>query len=400
MRTSLLKILCLTAFAAALFCGCEKEGGEGQDGYDKVLILYSAGFNSLSSYLAQDIEDLQKGWLPAKKSREALLVISRQPEYSGDYNDRTAPFLFRIYKGKKGPVLDTLYSMEKGESLASAANLRTFLSKAAELFPSKSYGLILSSHATGWMPSFYFSNPERYDAPRIRSVTQEVYIDNGRRESMEIDIPDFAAAVPMHFDYMIFDACLMGGVEVAWELRNVTGRIGFCQTETLAEGFDYRNITERLLNSTPADPEQACRDFFESYDSRSGNYRSATVSYVDCGSMDELAQICRTLFGKYREKLTIMDGDNVQGYFYDASKHWHYDLYDIIEKAGADAGELAELKAALEKCVLYKAATPYFFNLQIKSHCGLSMYLPSMGGKYLDEFYKTLEWNKATELVR
>ena len=30
----------------------------------KVLLLYSAGFNNLSSYLKSDIQDLKSGWLP------------------------------------------------------------------------------------------------------------------------------------------------------------------------------------------------------------------------------------------------------------------------------------------------------------------------------------------------
>jgi hypothetical protein len=34
------------------------------------------------------------------------------------------------------------------------------------------------------------------------------------------------------------------------------------------------------------------------------------------------------------------------------------------------------------------------------TYCGLSMYLPCNGSDYLDEYYKTLAWNKATSLVR
>ena len=59
----------------------------------------------------------------------------------------------------------------------------------------------------------------------------------------------------------------------------------------------------------------------------------------------------------------------------------------------------AAAEAALNGCISYKAATPYFLELQINTYSGLSMYLPSVGDAQLNEFYKTLAWNKATNLV-
>lgn len=422
----------MVAAAMAVLCGCGKSGTEEPEGYGRVLILYSAGYNSLSSYLEEDIEELGKGWLPSEKSSDILLVINKTTIRSGDYVDQTSPCIFRMYKRKKDgtTVRDTLYTLQKGAAMASSDNLRTLLSKVVELYPSQSYGMILSSHATGWMPSFYFNNPRRFEGsnssvrhsagiqnteepyveaypegshPMTKSVTQEVYTSGGLEYSYEIDIQDFAAAIPMHLDYILFDACLMGGVEVAWQLRNVTDFIGASQAETLADGFDYSNIGERLLHSYPSQPQKVCEDFFNYYNSLSGDYRSATISYVDCSQLDGLASVCRSLFQKYRDSISSLDGDDVQGYFYDPAKHWHYDLYDIVAKAGATADELSSLQAALDKCVLYNAATPMFFEdsapLTISTHCGLSMYLPSMGSEYLDNFYQTISWNMDTNLL-
>ena len=53
-----------------------------------------------------------------------------------------------------------------------------------------------------------------------------------------------------------------------------------------------------------------------------------------------------------------------------------------------------------------RVATPQFLGIEIKNYSGLSMYLPSAtidkDGKIdaqLNEFYRTLAWNKATYLV-
>ena len=46
----------------------------------KVLLLYSAGLMDISSYLKEDIQDLEGGYVPRKmESADVLLVFSRQP---------------------------------------------------------------------------------------------------------------------------------------------------------------------------------------------------------------------------------------------------------------------------------------------------------------------------------
>ena len=57
-----------------------------------------------------------------------------------------------------------------------------------------------------------------------------------------MDVLEMVRAITIHLDYIIFDACLMGGIEVAYELRNVADKIGFSQAEILAHGFPYKPI--------------------------------------------------------------------------------------------------------------------------------------------------------------
>ena len=81
-------------------------------------------------------------------------------------------------------------------------------------------------------------------------------------------------------------------------------------------------------------------------------------------------------------------------------KQWFYDLESILRIAGINDTELAELHEALDNCIVYKAHTPKFMSdFEIHTFSGFSMYLPCQGGKNLDTFYKTLEWNKDTGLV-
>jgi len=411
----------ITALLVLLFavCSCFKDpnfdsgfpgadnGGRNQPerGYSeptrRVMIMVSAGFNSLSNYLSQDLLDMEQGYLPdgTSYSDDVVLVLSRLPQSYGDYSVECPPVLYRLYLDRENFVKrDTLKIWADDTPLCQKETLEDALSFIQRKFPAKGYGMVLSSHGSGWLPQGYYSDPSKYEKSSgkgFRSIGQDI-VGTG---SVELELKDFADAIPMHMDYILLDACLSGCVEVAWQLRDKTDMVGFSPTEVLADGFDYINLTRRLLASVP-DPVDVCREYFEYYDSKTGSSRSATITAVDTRQMEPLADICRTLFEKYRSSILALDGDDVQGYFrYD--RHYFYDLKDILVQAGISWMEEAELDAALDACILYQAATPYFLEIPLNRVCGLSMYLPSMGTDFLNHFYKDqIAWNDATLLVK
>ncbi len=445
-------ILFIILTLAAVLASCSKESIHG-DGFNyigqsnkvstnragstekrNVLVLYSAGFNSISSYLTEDIQDLQKGWLPgSSRNDNILLVYSHAPARRGDYGTPNAPTLTRLYKAPNGSVvLDTLVRYPAETHSATAQQLHDVLDYVKTSFPARSYGMIFSSHATGYLPAGFYTNPHNYtyqpkggisyrrgfreyvpqpvpyvepehdpSMPAVKSIGQDQVGTYGSYQSYEIELDDFVNALPMEMEYILFDACLMGGVEVAYELKDKCRLVGFSQTEVLAEGYNYKTLTTHLLGSDHPNPQAVCEDFFHQYDIQVDPlYRSATISMIDCTKMGPLAEVCSTLFEKYRSEIDGLDPYKVQRY-YRGSDHWFYDLKDIIIRAGATSEEIAQLQDALDECVTYKAATPMFMtSFSIVTYSGLSMYLPCNGKAELDKYYRTLEWNKATSLLK
>jgi hypothetical protein len=126
-----------------------------------VLLLYSLGFNSLSSYLADDIKDLASGDLPKPgRTENVVLVYSHQPQRYGKYDTPTSPVLFRLSKRDTTVMMDTLVVYEEGTVSASKSQLNNVLTFVKDKFPAKSYGMVFSSHATGYLPAGYYLNPE------------------------------------------------------------------------------------------------------------------------------------------------------------------------------------------------------------------------------------------------
>lgn len=426
----------VTVLAAALLAAgcdwlCPDNGCTVDTENRKTLLLYSAGHNSLRHYLLDDIQNLKQGWLPGDGCNDdILLVYTHTPRHSGSYSEPSTPYLLRLYQDKNGTaVSDTLITYEAGTISSSAAQINKVLTYIKDNFTSGSYGMIFSSHATGYLPAGFYKDPDSYtfttkgmmmksarlhgiptpvpyiepeydpSLPMVKSIGEDRMGSGNSQLSYEIDLPDFAAAIPMKLDYLLFDACLMGGVEVAYELRGKASKVGFSQAEVLAEGLNYKTLASRLLQNDIPDPEGVCDDYFAYYDAESGVYRSATISLIDCDRMDALGEVCRELFQTYREAISTTDHTKVQRFFR-YGKHWFYDLESILLNAGISQSDLDRLHSALDQCVIYKGHTPEFMNeFAINTFSGFSMYLPSNGHEELEKFYKTLKWNQATGLV-
>lgn len=394
-----------------------------------VVIMVSGGYNSLSSYLRQDLKDLSDNYLTGGyRSAHVLLVLSRLPA-DGQFSTTSAPVLYRMYREEGELVRDTLKTWPQGTQLFGGSTLRDALQFVYDRFPARGYGMILSSHGSGWLPEEYYFDPSKFEgssysggdvwnvaarrsaAPYFPEIVEDgapvksIGQDKDGSAAVEMDLLAFRDALPFHLDYLLLDACLSGGVEVAYELRDKVDVLGFSQAELLAEGFEYETLMSRLLVSDP-DPVAACRDAYEFYAAQTGVNNSAAFSTIDLREMEELSDLCRTLFQKYRSALdALQENSGVQGYFR-FERHFFYDLKDVLLKAGISPEEEAQLDAALDKCVLFKGATPYFmkgtqYGFAITCHSGFSMYLPAMGTDYLDQYYKAnLAWNQATGLVQ
>lgn len=383
----------------------------------QVLVLYSAGFNSLCAALEDDVNDMKSGYLPLVGSMsKAVLVYSRRLSETGRYTDRTPSYLIRLSVDGWGKVIsDTLKTWPETDEAVSASTMTDVLETVKGLYPHASYGMVFSSHGSGWLPSGYYStgkitagtaglqavpyiDPNSDGSmPRVKSIG----IDNiTSRNTYEMEIETFAQALPMKFDYIIIDACLMGCIEVAYALKDKCDKLVFSQAEVLEDGLcDYTTLTQRVLRPAVPDLYNLCEDSYRHYKNQDDPiYRSLTISMIDCTRLDGLAESCKSLFSKYRNQISLVNAANVQGYFR-SRKHWFYDLTDILRQSGVPEADMTDYNEAMSDCVLYNAATDTFINFDIRTHCGLSMYLPADGNSELDEFYKTLSWNKASGLV-
>ena len=362
-----------------------------------VLLYVSARYNSLSPYMETNIATLEKNYLPVGNyySADVFLVLDRKPASSGNYSELVSPVLYRMYADAEGTVIrDTLKVWPEDSPICRADTFSEALRFMFDRYPAKGYGRLVSSHALGWLPPNYKSEQNTVAWSQKRSLGQDKTPTGG----YELALDEFADAIPHRLDYILFDCCLTGCVEVAWQLRGKADIVGFSPTEILAKGFDYSTLTTHLLRPEP-DPVAVCKDYFAQYDPDG----DATITVVDTRKMDRLSEVCRELTDRYRESLAAVKPANVQRYFRPVVTPncvVMYDLEDIFVKAGISSGDRSNLKQALDEAILYKATTPKFLSITINTYSGLSMYLPAAGNQTLDAYYKEkMLWNDAIELI-
>lgn len=397
-----------------------------EDSRNNVFIVYSMGYNNLSYDLNEDIDEMLSGYVPSFHMKDdAVLIFNHSTvRNSSNYKTKTSPVLYKAYRSGDGELIrDTLIVYPEGSVGASKEMFGKVLTYIKENFPAEHYGMLVSSHATGWAPRMYCYNPpdkssshyygsqqkefrplEKYtdERPLTRSIGAHF---NGSASNMdEIELQDFADAIPFHLDYLLFDCCFMGGVEVAYQLKDKCDRICFSQTEILSGGMDYKYLLSHLLEGETPDLGAIALDYYNMYaNEASENLRSATVSVVDCRKTEKLASI----IARYADDIYYLGKsytrNSVQRYFQSRYSEEHgifFDLEHILVKSFATEEDLAELRKALDECIECKYATERFLtNLEIQHHSGLSMYLPDIEREILNDYYKTLEWNKATGII-
>ena len=403
----------LILLAAALLAGCNGIERPFTGTFDQVLIYYGMGYNNLSGNLRTNLDQLRSDVLPGLSYDKAIVVFSHNTSVSGDYKTYNEPVLMRFYRGSDGkPVTDTLKVYDNMDVSASKESMRQVLEDVKARFPARRYGLLVSSHGTGWLPPGYNYNSEAPRQTRRKALAQPAqpwpetkaignqYLGSSANTTW-VQLEDFAEAIPMHLDYLILDNCLSGAVEVAYELKDVCDRLVISPAEILTAGMIYSTLSWDMFAGGDPDLRTYCEEYFRYYDAQSGNYRAGTIALVESAGLDALAGAFGAIVDAHRTALTRSDlRESVQRYYYGSSSlRFFYDLRDLCVQLGATPAELDRLGAALAAAVPYHAETPMFFDPPLERCCGLSVYIPETGRPNLNDYYRSLAWNRAVRLV-
>lgn len=269
-----------------------------------------------------------------------------------------------------------------------------------KIAPSDSYGLILGSHASGWMKG--------------NSVQSKAFGDD---DGYNIDIPDLANVLKKSFseklDFVLFDACMMGTAEVGYELKEATSHCIASVMETPVYGFPYDQILPYLYSEN-VDYSAVCHEFISF---NKTNNLWGTCAVMDCSQMENLASAVKAKLSEWQDALSSVFMQNVQQYGVNSYKYFSYDVLDFFRELGRKSGvvkttdlneAIASVQSALNQAVIAKdclSGVDYDFDglvIDGTRFCGIGMYIPGEYNRYVanktawNSYYEqSISWYRA-----
>lgn len=351
-------LLCLTGFS------CQQEEVRSETEFTRTVMVYLARESNLSGTSEEKKLAMLQGW----DGTGGYLVI---------YEDVTGqpPCLMEAYRENGENRLAVVQTYEE-ENSASPEVFGRVIREIKDNYPADSYGLVFFSHASGWLPEHALVTP--------RSVGQD--------EEQVMELADFAGVIPDGlFDFILFEACFMAGVEVAYELKDKTRLILASAAELLSSGFKEIYASDmNLLFKKEADLTGFAAKAFDYINTRTGTFRSGTISVIRTAGLDPLAGWLRTVLTEEEPRQQV---DGLQPF-----ERYYGLVFDLEDYFGSRVREDEQdhLHQLVEDCLLYRAATPEFMlpyqGFSITTHCGLTSYVPQEKYPGLNKAYKALTW--------
>lgn len=395
----------------------------------RVLLVYVGTDNNLSGLEQEKLQALREGW-------------TRNP------SDRIIAY---IDKGGTAARLIELSNLEPGddprelasygtENSASGTTLSRVIEYVKTTYPADVFGLLVFSHASGWLPQGTLQNPyaasntvtgvpeylganpgtaSRNGSLTHQSLRGETSYDPGNSSlyssasagnsgqtrsiildgAEEMELREFAAAIPDHtFDYIVFETCFMAGIEVAWELRHKTPYILASSAEIVHPGYApvYVQATGKILSGQIREFGQAAFNYTLTY-AETDLQRSATYSVIRTDRLQALA----SFVSENCDFLSSFDLQQIQ-HFDRNDYRLFFDFEDYYSRLLRDPSKRTELTRLVTEAIPWKASTDVFMTqvgglsgFEIRQHSGLTTYIPQAKFTALNSAYLETGWASA-----
>ena len=425
MIKKLFTLFICTLSLATTFTSCGDEAIDVESVNKQTIFVFypwTGGTNTsgLTSFLKNNVDSICEGIVAKKGLNNSRVMVFMSQNYKKSY------LIDLQYDGnKKAVIRDTLKTYDEA-TYTTAEGFAEILNEVKRRAEALNYSLIIGAHGCGWTYSSdwvkypYMARPNTGFAQKgntsyptatgnfsgiqfgfdpNKPVTR--FFGSVSLEENALDVPTLAEGIKLSgtkMQYILFDACYMGNVETAYELKDVTNYFIASSSEIMQYGLPYKLLWNYLNSPTPS---------YSSIVSTSINfYKTAKTPYlniaaIDCRELDGLANIMKEINSKYTLSESI-DPETIQ--CLDAfSPNLFYDMEAYVDSLYPSGYLLDQFKNQLKLTVKAAGHTDYAYSalynketyIEVKNYCGLSISDPSQHSVAIKGREKT-GWWKAT----
>ncbi len=377
---------------------------------ENTVIIYMNADNNLDVFAIQDLHEIEMGVATnniLQSDNNVLVYLDRAAGASPAYS-----VIFEVGNSNVAGVIDSQVVKILGERDSSdKATLEEVLDFSIENYPAKNYGLVFWSHGTGWIPQGeLISTAERFYKGAGSSPTKSFGLDYTSSHS-EMSIKDFELAISNtinkndleKFSYVIFDACYMGDIEVAFQLRNYSDYTLASQTEIMVDGLPYDEVMSSLLSIDENNVEEQLKEVVNSFEIY---YSNQSISFKKTAQMsliknNKLEQLSGSLKKYLLANSAIVTNSNylyyvMQPTLVDDYLEVKYDLKDFVNESSGNGStniEKVNFNLAFDEAIIYhKKSSQILSSISTESMSGINVYIPNQKNESINKYYKSLDW--------
>lgn len=360
----------IAALAASCSGGNSSEPDLPATSSRRTVLVYQAACNNLSHEALVDFAEIKEG---ARNSADLstcrLLVYQALPDGSAK--------LVEILNDGSELILQKYPDWGS----VSVEQMRQVLSDTKSIAPADDYGLVLWSHASGWInepgQTKIISQAPASSGLSPLSFGQQVQGSVVTRMSISALSQALEGS---HFSFIYFDCCHMASVEALYELRRFADRFVASAAELGVAGMPYHENIPCFFKRTP-DLDAAARNTFKFYHTNyidggdPQNRWGCTISVIDASALDNLAEATRRALAAS----SLPQGYRGIRYFRSVVMSTGlYDMWHYINASCSDPQLLESWNEAFRRVVISHRTTPTVYNLEATDFHGLATDIPAL----------------------
>ena len=400
---------------AMTFTSCSEEAFD-TDSVNKqtILVFYpwtgDKSSTGLLGYLQNNIDSICDGIIDRKGLNNSRVLVFLSDKYNHS-------MLYDLQYNATTKSVDRVPLKEyEGASYASAEGIADILNEVKTKASALNYALIVGVHGCGWT---YASDWSRYPYYARPSVTRPRdnnfsgiqfgpdpnapltrFFGSVSLAENAMDISTLAEGIResgLKMQYILFDACYMGNIETAYELKDVTNYMIASGSEIMAAGLPYRSMWSYLNSATPN---------YSSIVSTSVNfYKNSSAPFcnlaaIDCRQVEKLAGVMKEINAQYQLSASV-SLDSIQ-HLDGFRPNLFYDLETYVDSLHPSGYLLDQFKSQLKLTIKASDHTDEAYtciyssdSFKIKNYCGITISDPSQHSVAIKGREKT-GWWKAT----
>lgn len=393
MKRMNFRIWLMACLSLLFLVSCENEPDVIPTTPKRTVLVYMAADNNLTRFALEDMDEMKEGMRQMNGELKLLVYV----------DTGTSARLVELKKENGNVVEDVVREYGDRNSAGTEETREVFNDVFSNpSFAAESYGLVYWSHADGWVP-FGSSRQTRW-------IGQDTGDGDNR-----MNISDFVSILEEapHFSFIMFDACFMSSVEVAYELRRYTDFYIGSPTENPGPGAPYDLITPLMANDNAS--EDMALAYFEHYKAKynggsgisNSNWTGGTsICVMRTSALEQLASVTSQVLPEDSvdsEALTNLVFDYDKRPRSSSSYIGYFDFKQLMQNV-ADETSFTVWEQAFEAAIAYWNTTDKNYSqvagmFSMEGTNGITHYIPD-GNETRTTAYRSTSWYQDAGLAK